>query len=175
MKGTGKKRRNYFEELIESEPALVLDQILTFIEEENNYSKKQIQDIVKNQLEAYVPISIFSGKLTTLEALIVFLRDKRGFGTKKISTLINRSPACISITYSRAKKKAFLPEQTLFGLKIPLKVFRSPKFSAQEALVKYLLDKGLPLRQVSKSLAIDSRTAWTIKHRIIKKEMRWPQ
>lgn len=165
-KKASRGRMEYFEELIVQKPTQVLDQFLSFIEDKNKFSRKELLEIYHNQLESYVPASIFTNKFTTLEALIIFLRDHRGYSVNKISQLIGRSPACVSNTYYRSKKKKLLVNPKDFDMKIPIEIFRSDRFSAQEALIKCLLDKGLPLRIISRKLDLDPRVTWTIRQRI---------
>lgn len=170
IKGFKGKEDLQFEELLEQKPEIVLDQLLTFIEEQNNFSREQVHDIYQKQLDAFVPLSIFAGKLTTLEALVCFLKDQRRFPTNKVSRLLKRSSACVSITYKRAKNKSYMIKAKAYDTKVPLIIFRSSRFSAQEALVRHLQNSGMPSRHISKCLGLDPRNTWTILKRIRNKE-----
>ena len=53
-----------------------------------------------------IPISVFRNRLfSSLEVLVVYLKEKRGMNYREIGLLLNRNERTIWTCYSRAKKK----------------------------------------------------------------------
>jgi len=120
-----------------------------------------------------IPAYIFQNrKYTILEALIVYLRERKKLSFRKISALINRDLRYIYHSYQNAKKKELTTQyiiQTKF-IWIPLSIFTNRKFSALEVLVSYLKEEfSLSYHEIAILLKRDDRTIWTVYQRAGKK------
>lgn len=72
----------------------------------NNAVKKRKERLQVKEYKLYIPVSIFSGrKLSVLETIVSYLKDKFGLRYSEISALLNRDERNIWTAYNRAKKK----------------------------------------------------------------------
>ena len=72
----------------------------------NNAVKKRKERLPVKESKLYIPVSIFSGrKLSVLETIVSYLKDKFGLRYSEISALLNRDERNIWTAYNRAKKK----------------------------------------------------------------------
>lgn len=138
-----------------------------------NLSKKFSPSFILAELEKqiFVPISIFSEKLGSLEAVTKFLVENYNLSISEIADSLARSHASIWNVYASSKKK--FPSR--FVLKpsksIPLSILRKDKFGVLENIVAYLRDVcGFSYREISVMIARDERTVWT-SYRNKKKKM----
>lgn len=123
-----------------------------------------------------IPAYIFQNrKYTILEALIVYLRERKKLSFRKISALINRDLRYTYHSYQNAKKKELTTQyiiQTKF-IWIPLSIFTNRKFSALEVLVSYLKEElSLTYHEIALMLKRDDRTIWTVYQRAGKKNVK---
>lgn len=117
--------------------------------------------------ELSVPLSIFSTKLSALQALVRYLHEERLLSFTEIATLLQRSPKTIWTTYQQGRKERF--PFIAGGLSIPVTIFSSRLLSPLEALVSYLSQLGLKNVEVAHALNLDPRTTWTVAKRAKKK------
>lgn len=111
-----------------------------------------------------LPISIFSGKHSGLEAVILYLKDVEKKSTKEIATILNRKLSTIYTTYKQGKKKGkiILKSKT----QIPWTIFSNRQFSILECLVSYLkIEKKLSLTEISRKLNRSYSTIKTVNRR----------
>lgn len=96
-----------------------------------------------------IPVSIFSGDLSGLESLVLYLKEEKNKTVTQIASVLNRNKNTIYTTLKAAHKKKgklILEAQ----LKIPISIFSNRKFSILESLVVYLKEtKGLTLKAIS--------------------------
>ncbi len=123
-----------------------------------------------------IPIYIFQNrKYTILEALIVYLRERKKLSFRKISALINRDLRYSYHSYQNAKKKELTTQyiiQTKF-IWIPVNIFSNTKLSALEAIVSYLKEEfSLTYHEIALMLKRDERTIWTVYQRARKKNVK---
>jgi len=111
-----------------------------------------------------VPLSIFQDRrLTPLEAVIKYLREKRKLSYHSVASLLQRNVRDIYKTYAHAFDKSFLIEvKSVHTLLVPVSIFANRKLSALENLVLYLKNLKLSYRQISVLLNRDERTIWTV-------------
>jgi DNA-binding CsgD family transcriptional regulator len=116
----------------------------------------------------YLPLSLFSNKLTPLRAVVKYLKENLSKTNKQISSLINRDPRTVWITYKSAEKaKLELSDDS--PIRIPLEIFSDEKLSAFEALVSYLRSLEMNYSEIARALQKNPRTIWTIYARANKK------
>jgi len=142
---------------------------------EERRGKEPFDGTSKNSPSKLVPSYIFQDKrLTPLEALVKYLREKRKLSYYEISKLLSRNVRDIYKIYANAFDKSFteIPLRISPSCFIPVSIFSNRKLSALEALVSYLKDLGLSYRQISVLLNRDERTIWTVYKRAIKKNGR---
>lgn len=122
-----------------------------------------------------VPLSIFRDRrLTPLEAVIRYLREKRKLSYHGIASLLQRNVRDIYKTYAHAFDKSFLVEvKSVHTLLVPVSIFADRELSALENLVLYLKEKlELSYRQISVLLNRNERTIWTVYQRARQKNER---
>lgn len=114
-----------------------------------------------------IPVTVFSKKLSPLEAISRYLRECVRLSNKKIAELINRSEKTIWQAYNSSKKKH--PKQIEVAESryiIPISKLSNRKFSAFESVVDYLKTKfELSYHEIAVLLNRDDRTIWTVHHR----------
>lgn len=125
----------------------------------------------QNSSSNLVPLSIFRDyRLTPLEAVIKYLREKRGFSYHTIASLLQRNVRDIYKTYAHAFDKAGLLEvKSVHTLLVPVSIFANRELSALENLVLYLKNQELSYRQISVLLNRNERTIWTVHQRARRK------
>ena len=121
----------------------------------------------------YAPSYIFlNRKHTILEALIVFLRERKKLSYRKIANLLNRDHRFVYNSYANAKDKELITKYTIspnYKL-IPISIFSDKKIPALEAITLYLKDElSLTYHKISLLLNRDDRTIWTVYQRTKKK------
>ncbi|MBR9692790.1 hypothetical protein GOV07_02545 [Candidatus Woesearchaeota archaeon] len=118
--------------------------------------------------EPSVPLSIFSGRLSALQALVRYLHEVRAHPFVEIAVLLNRSQKTIWATYEKAKTSPFAFEEG--GFTIPLARFASREFAPLETLVTFLDELGFSNIDSARMLDLDPRTTWTARKRAEKKQ-----
>lgn len=119
-----------------------------------------------------IPSCIFNSELSSLEAIVKYLRENCELNFREIGELLDRSQFTISSSYRQAKAK--LP--ALFEIKIsqydlPTRIIAERRFSVLESIVKYLKEKfDLKFSQISRMLNLNQKTVWTVYHRAKRKD-----
>ena len=120
----------------------------------------------KNSSNLLVPSYIFQDRrLTPLEALVKYLREKRRLSYNAISRLISRNVRDVYKLYAHAfdKSSSSIRYDSRFSCFIPVSIFSNRRLSALEALVLYLKEQlNLSYREISVVLSRDQRTIWTV-------------
>jgi DNA-directed RNA polymerase specialized sigma24 family protein len=121
----------------------------------------------QNSSSKLVPLSIFSDKrLTPLEAIVKYLREKRKLSYHEIASLLERNVRDIYKTYAHAFDKCGLTEvKAVHTILVPVSIFANRELSALENLVLYLKNLKLTYRQISILLNRNERTIWTVYQR----------
>jgi len=131
--------------------------------------EKIISALSKEEKEEF-PSSIFSEKISSLEAITKYFAEEKKYSYKKISQILNRDERTIWTTYKRASRK--MPERvdTSSTILIPAAIIASRKLSVLESIVHFLhAEKKLPLSRISLMLHRNQRTIWTVESRTKKK------
>lgn len=121
--------------------------------------------------EALVPLGVFDNDaLSSLEAIVKYLREELKLRFSKIAKLLNRSNKTIWATYHNASKKMPSPFISVSReILIPVSAFANRKFSTLESLVGFVKDFGYSNHEVALMLHLDDSTIWTIYDRVKKK------
>ena len=133
--------------------------------------KKNKSELVWMLIEAdeiHVPTSIFSTDLGPLEAIVLYLKEKKDMPVTEIALRLNRNKRTIWATYYKAKSANI--KLTESGVNIPLNIFSKQENSALESLSHYLKDVlGMKYSEIARLLKRDDRTIWTCYSRFQKK------
>jgi len=138
-----------------------IDELKNDFANQDNFGKKEIS----------IPAGVFSNDaLSSLEAIVKYLRENAELRFSNISKLLNRSNKTIWATYHNANKK--MPSS--FGkvsrdFIMPVSVFADRSFSTLECVVKFLKDHGCTNHEVALMLHLDDRTIWTVYDKVKKK------
>ena len=141
-----------------------------FVDELKRLHDVSEQDILGRK-EIRIPIGIFDNDaLSSLEAIVKYLKEDLKLKFSKIAKLLNRSSKTIWATYHNALKKMPAP----FGpisreIIIPASAFSNRSFSTLESLVGFVKDLDYSNHEVALMLRLDDRTIWTVYARVKKK------
>lgn len=120
---------------------------------------------------ATIPIGVFDNDaLSSLEAIVKYLKEEQKIRFCKIANLINRSNKTIWATYRKAIKKmpsSFKAYST--KILIPISAFSNRNFSILESLVGFIKELDYSNHEVGVMLHLDDRTIWTVYDRVKKK------
>jgi DNA-binding CsgD family transcriptional regulator len=139
-----------------------------FFSSETKLVSEELFPNTPNDVSVALPLSIFPGKLSGLQAIVRYLHD-HDHSFSGIATLLNRSQKTIWATYNKVKDAPFEYERG--GLTIPAALFATRKLSPLETIVNYLNNLDFSNAETARMLGLDPRTTWTVKQRIRKKEV----
>mgnify|MGYP001589047015 CR=1 FL=1 len=136
---------------------------------------KRIHDVTEQEIlgkkEISIPIGVFDNDvLSSLEAIVKYLKEDLKLKFSKIGKLLNRSNKTIWATYHKAAKK--MPSS--FGaisreIMIPVSAISNRSYSTLESVVRFIKDLDYSNHEVALMLHLDDRTIWTIYDRVKKK------
>lgn len=136
---------------------------------------KALHDVSEQEIlgkkEFSIPIGVFGNDfLSSLEAVVKYLKEDLKLKFSKIGKLLNRSSKTIWATYSKAAKK--MPSS--FGIVsreilVPASAFSDRSFSTLESLVGFIKDLDYSNHETALMLHLDDRTIWTVYDRVKKK------
>jgi len=106
---------------------------------------------------------------SSLEAIVLYLKDVSKMRYSQIAQLLNRDQRTIWSHMPTPKKKAMhLELGDDIQLSIPASIFTSRNFSILESIVFYLkIDHALTFNQISELLGKNYRTIWTVYRRAL--------
>jgi len=118
--------------------------------------------------EAKIPVSIFNKDLSSLEAIVKYLRDL-GWSNRKVALTLKRSPQNTWITYKHATKK-HAEKLTVKASEhdLPLSIFENTRLSVLETIATHL-KKTLDYSEIAELLHRDKKTIITVVNRAKKK------
>ncbi len=163
------QRREDLEFLHHLEKTDLLD-LVRRLKEKKGVSVRELKDLSSAHDKILLPLEIFAGDCSPLEAVVVYLKEHRWLPYHKIAVLLQRDDRTIWSTYDHVRRtKKRLPldcARNASGIRIPLDLFRKRTLSIFEALVSYLRKRhGLHFREIADLLHRDQRTIWTIDYR----------
>lgn len=148
----------------------ILDEVLKKLHISPYELEQYIQQKSAKTRPQSFPIEILKTEpLSSLEAIVKYLRENENKRYKEISRLTSRNETSLPNTYksARTKKSERLqitnPEKT-----IPFYIF-SKKLSILEAICNHLYSTGLKYSEIGKLIGKDQRTIWTVCNRARKK------
>lgn len=141
-----------------------------FIIQNITYRTQPPEPAISIQEERFVPLSIISGK-SSLEALVLYLKDFSELRFNDIAKLLNRDQRTIWVTYANAKKKKLVLDiENSSQLMLPLNIFYSRNFSVLENIVLYLrTTHSLSFNQISDLIGKNYQTVRTVYKRALLK------
>jgi len=111
----------------------------------------------------------FDTKLAILEAVVEYLKEKKGLNYREIGLVLNRDERNIWTIYSRVRKKREAAKRIPTPkprLSVPISVLKDRTLSGFEAIVEWLKDhKKLSFHEIGILLNRDERNIWTVHHR----------
>jgi len=128
-------------------------------------------DQILRKKDLAIPVGIFANNpLSTLEAVVKYLKEILKLRFSNIGKLINRSNKTIWATYHNAIKK--MPSS--FGdvsseVLIPVSIFADRQYSTLENLVRFVKKHDYTNHEVALMLNLDDRTVWTVYDRVKRK------
>jgi hypothetical protein len=141
-------------------PALIQSLRFTYQNLKQSYPEEDILKIL-NEVN-YIPTSIFSKKLGSLEAMVKYLHENLGMSFTQISKIINRNPKSIWATYKKAKQKLPKSLSPTNSYLIPLSIFRDRSLGVLQHIVKFLHEEiNLTFHEIAEITKRDDRTIWT--------------
>ncbi|MBU0459267.1 MAG: helix-turn-helix domain-containing protein [Nanoarchaeota archaeon] len=148
----------------------LVKQVAQLVKSLSQSEKKSLFTKILTEKET-LPVSIFRGKLSGLEAITVYLKDQQKKSVKEISFLLKRKNSTLYNTYTKAKQK--LKNQKLdlsdHSVLIPVKIFSNRQISILESLVAYLRDQDLSCKKIAQLLNKSYSTVRTVYTRYQKK------
>ena len=155
-----------FKELAKEDKAYVISYFIN--ELKGLYAdKKEIFD----KKDINIPIGVFGNEaLSSLEAIVKFLKEEPKLRFSKIGKLLNRSSKTIWATYHNAVRKMPSP----FGavsrdVMIPISAISNRSYSTLESVVGFIKELGYSNHEIALMLRLDDRTIWTVYARVKKK------
>ena len=125
-----------------------------------------MRTVIEQHQDPKFPLSIFKSKSSTLEIIVKYLHEVEQKNFADIATILQRDQRTIWHAYRRSaqKKVHLLVEKS--AIAIPASLFAERKFSPLEVLVSYLHETHqLSFAEIARSLALSSKTVWTVYHR----------
>jgi hypothetical protein len=127
--------------------------------------------LVEEHKTIQLPSYIFTKKLSALESIVKYLKEKK-LSNHEIGQLLNRNDRTIWTTNRNAQRKnkePFQGKKILFT--IPLNIFKKRTLSVLETLVKYLKEQyEMNYHDIGQALERNERTIWTVYQRGKKKQ-----
>lgn len=136
---------------------------------------KKLHEVTEQEIlgkkEISVPVGIFSNDaLSSLEAIVKYLKEDSKLKFSKIAKLLNRSNKTIWATYHNAIKKMPSPFADLSrDIMIPASAISNRSYSTLESVVGFIKNLDYSNHEVALMLHLDDRTIWTIWDRVKKK------
>lgn len=152
-------------------PDILLDIIISHLKEHHDFSAEEIQHFLLQKEEPTIPLSIFSEKLSSFEAVVKYLIENRNMKVKEIAKELNRKPPTIYTTYQHARKKHSAHFSTLAPLpSFPLSLLKDREKPVLEAIVVYLKEEQqMSFIDISRHLCRSHSTIWITYRRSRKK------
>ena len=148
----------------------LLNQTVNRLKEKFGYSSEEILELFRKE-ELFVPVSIFSSKLSPTEALTKYLKENLELRFVEISKVLGRDERAVWSNYHRALKKMKEAFTIKPGLAIPISAFSDQKLTVFENVVFYLKDvKKMRGSEIAKLLGKEPANVWAVYKRALKKK-----
>lgn len=156
-----------FDDLSKEDKIELISHLIDDLKRMHHVSEQEIT----GKKETCIPIGVFENdSLSSLEAIVKYLKEELKLKFSKIGKLLNRSSKTIWATYHNALKK--MPSS--FGaisreILIPVSKIADRSFSTLESVVGYIKELDYSNHEVASMLHLDDSTIWTIYDRVKKK------
>ena len=134
--------------------------------------KKIPKEIPQKEAIDSFPISILrNSQLSSLEAIVKYLRENKALSYEEIGKLLSRKPKTLAVTYACANRKfpkRFSSDIASENERIEFSAFKS-RLSVLESICIYLRSQNKNYSQIALMLSKDPRTVWTVCKRAEKK------
>lgn len=139
-----------------------LTQILDKLFLEHGITPEQLLTAIVHNKTVSIPISAFSNKLSVLEIVVKYLREKKDMKYSEIARLLNRDDRTIWSTYNNTLKKSKFLDIKPTNTYVPVSIFSSRTSSTLESLVIHLKETlGYSFNKISSLLRKDYQTIYT--------------
>jgi len=129
----------------------------------------KLSELLQQQKEPHVPLSIFSSTLSPAEALVKHLKEDRNLSFADVGRLLNRDQRGIWCTYQRASEK-YPRKLPLRGKHaIPTSLFKDRTLSILEHVVNHLRTQNIPVKTIAELVAKSPSTIAAVHHRARRK------
>lgn len=135
---------------------------------------KRMHDVSEQEIlgkkDISIPIGIFASELSSLEAIVKYMKENLKLRFSKIAKLLNRSNKTIWTTYQNAIKKMISPfGEVSASIMVPVSAISDRSFSTLESIVGFIKDLGYTNHETALMINLDDRTIWTVYGRVKKK------
>jgi nucleoside-triphosphatase THEP1 len=115
--------------------------------------------------EISIPLSVFSTQLGALEAISLYLRDKKLLKFNEIAEILQRNERTIWTAHQKAKQKNIEIVEESSEI-VPVQILSNNNLTIFESLIKYLKEtKEMRFSEISQALSRDQRNIWTVYNR----------
>ena len=136
---------------------------------------KKLHNVTEREIfrkkEIGVPVGVFaSDALSSLEAIVKYLKEDLRLKFSKIAKFLNRSNKTIWATYHNAVKK--IPssfDRISTDVMIPVSALSNREFSTLESVVGFIKGFDYTNHEVALMLHLNDRTIWTVYDRFKRK------
>jgi DNA-directed RNA polymerase specialized sigma24 family protein len=156
-----------------------IEKALSFISEKTEFlsvkygiEKKEIFREIEKR-DCSIPLSALSFGTAPLEAIVSYLKDRKGISIKEISKILARSYRTVWATYSNSKKRKFkkMNKRMQKEICIPLSAFSNSNLGIFESAVKFLREeRSMRYHAIAEITGRDERTVWTAYQKAKEKE-----
>lgn len=129
------------------------------------------EHVIPGKKEVSIPAGVFGNdELSSLEAIVKYLKEELKLKFSKIGKLLNRSGKTIWATYHNSTRK--MPSS--FGMVsreiiIPISALSDRSYSTLESVVMFIKNLGYSNHEVALMLHLDDSTIWTVYAKVKKK------
>jgi len=145
------------------------------LRETYNITEEQLTQLLYQQqptLTTTFPLSILrTSELSSLEALVKYLRENKKQSYDEIGRLLNRNPRTLTNTYHNARRKkpqTFATQTEFETQRLSYTIFQQP-LSILESVAYHLHTQHFTNAQIARTLNLNQRTIWTLLKRASQK------
>jgi hypothetical protein len=159
------KREVLLDEIISKDDSDSLKNHVSLLLSKYGIPDKKIRIAIHENIDDFIPCSIFCHELGIAETIIKFLRENRRLSNKKISEVLGKSANNIAVSYGKLKNRKQFSEIN-YDYKLPFHIFKNSDMTTFETAVTYLKEsQGFTFHKISIILKRDERTIWATYHR----------
>lgn len=165
------RESNVLQKVVQEEQLTLerIRELIHLLRAKHGLSQQQLFQVLNDQ-ETFIPLTIFTKKLSILEAVVKYLKEEINLSYHQIGIVLQRNERNIWHTYQHAKKKFPASLQTSSSkFFLPLSLFQN-NLSMLENVAVYCKDTlQLKYRTAAQLIQRNERTVWTMYQRAKKK------